>query len=642
MPTNYLLRQWQNTQGGANGGRVTFRLRNVISIYPEASGGNTTPTFTRNLAAQQIDHTGKTNWAKSGEARMFGARRVENLIANGSQRVSQTWVGNAWGKNAGSISGATITETNGTSTNQGVYGQGALWTSALNNVWVARSRIKQGTQRYATFVLSETNSAGVTVDLQTGAITNHYAGSHWTLLDYGVSAAQNADGWLVVIKAQHIIVSGSINVGWGPTNSGSNTDQTSYTGAQLTIDVTDKQLENVTGQTNQNPSEYVSVGVLSPPYPQTMAGGSISATGTDGVGYSDRLNGITVASNIETEAVGALIDSTQAAAAGGVTAGVVTADGPIGYYSEGARTNLLGTTSAIRRTMTDVGWAVGATMTRGAATGADGAPSAAASLTGGAVAATNTILFTPGLGAAARTYSLWMKRVTGAGAISITGDGTNYTDISAQLNTSTFRQVQISAGSVVPIVGIKIATAGDVIAADLNQLEAAGFASTAIYVGTATRPADILTFASAGNINASNFTVRGETVWTTVPTAASYFLFGSYVDADNYTAVLFDGTNLIARKRIAGTSHDATKALTVTAGTVIKWAASFSGSVGIDVAYNGAVGTNDATTTTAQLGANYQVGADGNGANQPFASVDKFEIYGVALPASQLAAITTP
>jgi hypothetical protein len=61
------------------------------------------------------------------------------------------------------------------------------------------------------------------------------------------------------------------------------------------ISISDFQIENVTGQANQNPSEYVSVGVLSAPY---------YGAGVDGVKYFNTTNGNTVASNVVTEAAG--------------------------------------------------------------------------------------------------------------------------------------------------------------------------------------------------------------------------------------------------------------------------------------------------------------------------------------------------
>jgi len=65
----------------------------------------------------------------------------------------------------------------------------------------------------------------------------------------------------------------------------------------------DIQIENTTGQANQNPSEYVSSGVLSAPY---------HGANVDAVQYFNTLNGNTVASNVVTEATGGLINFTNA------------------------------------------------------------------------------------------------------------------------------------------------------------------------------------------------------------------------------------------------------------------------------------------------------------------------------------------
>ena len=59
------------------------------------------------------------------------------------------------------------------------------------------------------------------------------------------------------------------------------------------------------------------------------------------------------------------------------------------------------------------------------------------------------------------------------------------------------------------------------------------------------------------------------------------YLWGSYVDANNSTSILHDGTNIIFRKRISGTNYDSTKALTYTAGTTYTVKATASDSAGI-------------------------------------------------------------
>ena len=78
----------------------------------------------------------------------------------------------------------------------------------------------------------------------------------------------------------------------------------------------DLQFSNVTGKANQNPAEYVSVGVLSAPY---------HGAGVPNVQYFATTNGNTVSNNVVTEAVGTPI-----------------ADATLhGYLAEGSRVNAL-------------------------------------------------------------------------------------------------------------------------------------------------------------------------------------------------------------------------------------------------------------------------------------------------------------
>lgn len=70
-----------------------------------------------------------------------------------------------------------------------------------------------------------------------------------------------------------------------------------------------------------------------------------------------------------------------------------------------------------------------------------------------------------------RAFSVYIKRITGTGAIGITLDGSSFTDISSSLNTSTYTRVYITATSANPIVGFRISTSGDKIAVDFCQQE---------------------------------------------------------------------------------------------------------------------------------------------------------------------------
>lgn len=148
---------------------------------------------------------------------------------------------------------------------------------------------------------------------------------------------------------------------------------------------------------------------------------------------------------------------------------------------------------------------------------------------------------------------------------------------------------------------------------------------------TVTRNASVLQGDSAGNLNAAAMTIGLS--WTPQATSmGTVFLWGTYVDASNYTAILHDGTNVIVRKRISGANHDATKALTYAAGTTYRIVGRFDGVNGCDVWVDGTKGTNDNTTTACQIGTNFQIGADGNNLQQAMGALKNFIVHGRTLP----------
>jgi hypothetical protein len=557
-----------------------FSLDIVNSIVPGYANGSGTPTFTANSTRYQTDFEGKLNLVLANEVRFQGARRVRNLVANKSE---DNTVGSSLKANATTTALTVSLNSVGASY---WYKDGPA--GVIGNTYRCR------------FVIS--SSVPQTVNALIGG-----TGGGNTVAQIPVTSAPQ----IVSISFTHTIAGAVV---CGINNTTTNTQTGTY-------NVTNIHIEDVTVQTNQNPSEYVSVGVLSAPY---------HGANVDGVKYFSTLNGNTVTSNVVTEATGAAINSSQAACAGGVTAKVVDASGPLGEWSDPAQTDVLGTTDAIRRTMSNAGWVAGATMTKGTATGADGTAAIAASMTAGAVAATNTVLFTTVLGAAVRTFSALVRRKTGTGTVSITGDGgVTWTPITLSSVYQPFYFTTASAAN--PVVGFKVDTNLDAIEIDFNTLVAGSnkfFEPTPVNVNQA---ATVTQYVSSGNVPTNDFTVYGETSFPVLQPAASYFLWASYVDASNYTAVLWDGTNLIARKRIAGSNHDATKALTPTAGTRFKWAARFTSTTGTDIFHTGAIGTNDATNAACQIGAAFQIGADGNGANQPYATNANFRIYARAL-----------
>ena len=102
-------------------------------------------------------------------------------------------------------------------------------------------------------------------------------------------------------------------------------------------------------------------------------------------------------------------------------------------------------------------------------------------------------------GVTAQTYSVWIKRKTGTGTISITADsGATYAAVTVIAGWARF---QVTAASASQTCGIKLGTSGDAIYIWGNQFEASPYMTSFIPTTTAalTRPADVLKYAIAGN-----------------------------------------------------------------------------------------------------------------------------------------------
>ena len=373
------------------------------------------------------------------------------------------------------------------------------------------------------------------------------------------------------------------------------------------IDVFQPQTEIVTGQSVQTPGEYVDP-TLSAPF---------SGAGVAGVQYFTTQNGNTVASNVVTEATGAAISSATL----------------LGYQAEGARTNLVlqSQTAGTTWTATNVTVAADSIAAPNGTTTAD-------TLT--ASAGNGTWLQGVTVASAAKTFSIWLKRKTGTGNIDLTLD--NGSTWNTKTITSSWAKYEITQTLANPTVGVRIVTNADAVYVWGAQLEdAVSFSSSYIPTTTVsvTRNAEIDSYVSASNIAAAAGTVSLQYTPTHTP-SGTIFLFGTYVDASNYTAILHDATNLIFRKRIAGANTDATIANSFVAGTTYKMAASW-GAAGMSIVLNGTIGTPHANTTNAQIGTNFQVGADGNSLQQPFFAIKNFAAYTSQLTDAAMQTLTT-
>lgn len=405
------------------------------------------------------------------------------------------------------------------------------------------------------------------------------------------------------------------------------------------------QCENVTGQSIQTAGEYVSVGALSAPY---------HGAGVDGVKY------------FNTDISGNPIPTATLK----------------GYPAEGARDNKCLQSNAFTTTWTTSASAPDITQN---VTGPDGVANSAWTITDNSGAATELIKQTITLTAAAYTYSIRVKKTAGAqssypvmsfytgttialatidttngvatawtaytGFTMLAGISARCTSFNADYWLVELTATGTGAGYVFDFspAGTTNATqsSGSINAAAQGsaviygaQVELGSFASS--YIPTTTIPvaryADVESYPTASNILAA----AGSIALTFTPThtpSGTIALWGTYVDASNYTAILHDATNLIFRKRIAATNYDATVELNFVAGTSYKIAASW-GAGGSTIHLNGTAGTPHANTTAAQVAATMQFGADGNSLQQPFANIGDGRIWQRQLSSAALNAIT--
>ena len=270
---------------------LSFAVDLKTGIVPRKARGSGTPTFTRSdtTAPFQTDFEGKLNAVLSGEVRFQGARRVYNLLTFTEDLSNAVWTKQTQGSGSAPtrVSGNTYRYiTGGTASADRSYFRYTTTGLSSTGTYVLRCKISASQSVVVRFIDQANNAAEVLFQATTTP---------------------------TVVQKKWVADLASPRVEFGLFgNVSGNVD--------VNITVTEIQLENVTGQTNQNPSEYVSVGVLSAPY---------HGAGVDGVRYFNTLNGNTVASNVVTEATGAPINSSTAKF--GVLPGAVAS-----YFSAGS------------------------------------------------------------------------------------------------------------------------------------------------------------------------------------------------------------------------------------------------------------------------------------------------------------------
>ena len=278
-----------------------------------------------------------------------------------------------------------------------------------------------------------------------------------------------------------------------------------------------------------------------------------------------------------------------------------------GALIEGQRTNI----ATYSDDLTNAAW-VKVTMTAAMdQIGPDGVANSASSIT--ATGANATILQTVVSDNSAHSYAVYLKRLSGTGAVNITIDNTMWT---AQTITSSWARYKKENTTVLdpldPIIGIQLATSGDSVAVALNQLEVAAFSSSPIptTMAAVTRNLSSLSVASSGNIDNTAGTFY--TSWTpnfanTVTASGNYYFFDAggleaYWNSTDDKIYLTDGTNTISTAALTF-SADVAKDLAFT------WGAS-----GLSITVDG-IDTTGATYTEVVEAANTFIGADTSSAN---------------------------
>lgn len=273
-----------------------------------------------------------------------------------------------------------------------------------------------------------------------------------------------------------------------------------------------------------------------------------------------------------------------------------------GYLAEPAATQL----ATNVRDMTNAAWVKVTMTTAQTSTGLDGVGNSCTRLT--AAGANSTILQTLVAAASSRTYSAYVKRITGTGTI-LLKQGTATLDITALINSTTFTLVQLNDNELNVAYGFQINTNADAIDVDCNQLEAGAVATTPI-PAAGTRNADVLQYVYAGNTDIAQGTAYAEL-------ASTYPSAGNAPAASVVLCLGVAGRALFVPSGVALTQismHDTTTQVDKTAltnlGTGIRKRASSWGGAGLVITGDAAAVATGAFDGSLGTSANIQVGSD--------------------------------
>jgi len=177
------------------------------------------------------------------------------------------------------------------------------------------------------------------------------------------------------------------------------------------------------------------------------------------------------------------------------------------------------------------------------ATGIDGSANTATTLT--ADAANATILQTITHASQDTTFSVWMRRVTGTGSIYITADGDGGGSETEKTITGSWALYYINVAALTnPVVGVKIATSGDVIEVDFSKSQLDSF----------THPGPpVLTTSSSASITSVNLVMPTVTFDAAELTIVNELYMQDATKGEKtFQEVQADGSNFIVHRLSSG------------------------------------------------------------------------------------------
>jgi hypothetical protein len=602
--------------------------------------GSSTPTFTRATAASFFDNEGKLNTnIPSDCARFTGARFVRNRVATTSATLAVAATNTVTLARSETVTFSMGAGT-GTATFSGTSGAtGTLTASAGGRTEVTK------TCTAGTFII--TASVATLVDIQVEVVSGQADQTASEYVSVGVLSAPfhgaGVDGckYFTTNKDGSAIPAATL-LGYDPEPSRVNNCLWS---------------RDQRGQT--------AFGTVKPWIPSIVGSELITNGGLDSDTTWVKGSGWSIGSGVATKTAGVASDLSQTISVvsgnsyvitytltrtagnlfirvGGSSGNLYVSPTTNGTYTTcviaagGSSTFYFGADAAFAGTIDNVSVkeaAIQVTTT----TGLDNVANSASLLTAAANDATLLQLLTAPTGS--RTASVWIKRVSGSGTVSLTRNGgTGWTDITSSLVTGTWVPVELTSDvGANPTVGLKMGTSGDVIDVDCFQDENGAWRTSPILTTTAavTRNADVLSYASAFDVaqGTALCSLRSDS-----PSGTSdiYALGG---DSSNARLMYWN----IGANRNTGAIFDGTTAASSTGSSIntgirkraSRWGADLrmcaDGTLGTAEAFDGSMGAS----TTLYVGCN-QAGAD-----QLSGNIGEVHIWNAPLTDAQMQQVTS-